>query len=171
MLMFEYRGLLAISVFCLYVIGLAFVSITLQTQSCEKVCTTAFVQFVQVNDESVCNAIYLSDPIPGFDLSVPGLRSEVNLGKCSILHSQPCANDDWKELLQCHQSLSEWIIAYARYLQINDWVSFGPEASRIFQTYNPLFNCSINTTIAYDGDCGLFSQAGNVCCESHLPHT
>lgn len=73
----------------------------------------------------------LTNALPGFNDPSPGaaLTSEVSMGKCSLLHSRPCALDNWATLMQCSGDLAMWMEARsgssAAFLTSASWDALG----------------------------------------------
>ena len=63
-----------------------------------------------MDDQSACTSTNVVDGMPSFDgTSDQGsLLSRSTLGKCSLLHSQQCALDDWADTLQCVRVVADW---------------------------------------------------------------
>lgn len=100
---------------------------TLTWLSC---CLDHALQYVQVDDSSVCTSVPLTNKLPGFDgvASQGVLASDATLGKCSILHSNQCAISDWSTVLQCARDLSAWLATQAQtstVLTASSWESVG----------------------------------------------
>ena len=88
---FPSAALLAILVGLLTTMGVALVSSLLLDQ-CTDTCGLVPVQYIDVTDNKVCDAISINDKLPGYDgvTAAGSLHSTMQLAKCSFLHSQVC---------------------------------------------------------------------------------
>ncbi len=89
------------------------------------------LQFLDLDSYTVCVSTNQVNTLPGFD-GVANLGSEQSrssLGKCSLLHSQKCALDDWSDLFQCSALLDASLAVIKPQVlantSANSWVKFG----------------------------------------------
>ena len=89
------------------------------------------------------------------------LVSHARVGKCSRLHSQPCALTDWTTLRQCAQNVTSltqsWLPLASQYLLNGGWESVGSALALAVQasTYG---RCDVSTRIGVGIECGQQSQ-------------
>lgn len=103
-------GMMALAVALLTCGTLVLIVFVLHSQ-CTDVCSTVQLPLVKIADNSRCVKIGLTNDFPIFDGATASgsLVSTTTFGKCSFLHSQPCAIETWNDLATCAAAFDTWV--------------------------------------------------------------
>ena len=124
-----------------------------------------FIQYIDTTDGSVCIPIRVTDKFPVFDGTTSGgsLKSDANIVKCSLLHTQQCALRDMKDLFSCFDTAHSYIINSGTNLDsMSNWTAVGPTLqSKLPSTATNL--CTFTSFIASGATCGSSAGPSDVC--------
>jgi hypothetical protein len=113
---------------------------------------------VDVDDDSTCTLVDLVNDMPSYGAlaAIAGaISSNLTVGKCSVLHSQPCALNDWDDAWACAASAKAWFATLSSGSVVAaDWATLGAEVT----TKLGKEGCTVNTSIGY-GPAGCGSDA------------